>query len=120
MKAYVIKNKEGKYCQISFNGWIGFVSELCCAYIYHSKKGAERIIKCHALDDCEVVEITIVEGDLEQQIRADERRKVCEEIRDMFLKSLELPDEKWVWNSGCYAGMSLIKEILDKLEGETK
>ena len=55
------------------------------------------------------------------EIRADERRKVCEETRDIFLKSLGLPDEEWVWNSDCYAGMSLIKEILDKIEkGESE
>ena len=71
MKAYVIKNKEGKYCQISFNGWIGFASELYNAYIYHSKQGAEGIIKGHKyqLEDCEVVEITVAEGDLEKENR---------------------------------------------------
>lgn len=69
MKAYVIKNNEGKYCQISFNGWMNFVSELCCAYIYHSQQGAEKLIKCHELEDCEVVEITIAEGDLEEENR---------------------------------------------------
>lgn len=65
MKAYVIKNKEGKYCQITFNGCITFVSELCSAYIYHSKQGAEGIIKGHKhqLEDCQVVEITIAEVD---------------------------------------------------------
>jgi hypothetical protein len=81
MKAYMIKNKEGKYCQISFNGCINFVSELYCAYMYHSQQGAEKIIKCHELEDCKVVEITIYEGDLEEK---------CKELE----KALELGAEK--------------------------
>lgn len=61
MKAYAIKDKEGKYCQITFNGWINFVSELCCAYMYHAKQDAEKSIDVWNLSDCQVVEITIEE-----------------------------------------------------------
>ena len=82
MKAYVIKNKEGEYCQISFNGWIGFASELYNAYIYHSKQGAEGIIRDHKsqLGDCEVVEITIIETkDLEK-----DKDKEIEELKERW------------------------------------
>lgn len=118
MKAYVIKNKEGKYFD-KVNSFFCRLEYACC--IFYTIEEANYYIDYYGLKDCEVVEITIVEGDLEQQIRADERRKVREEIKDIFLESLGLPDEEWIWNSGCYAGMSLIKEILDKIEkGENK
>ena len=46
------------------------------------------------------------------------RHQVCEEIRKAFLTELELPNEEWVWYSDNYAGVSLIKKILEQIEGE--
>lgn len=108
MKAFVIKNKEGKYCQITFNGWINFVSELCCAYIYHSKQGSEKIIKCHELTDCEVVPVTIAEGDLEQAIR----KQVCDEIRE----KLKMNEYNTCENTAFGVHYDYLKEILNKIE----
>jgi len=44
------------------------------------------------------------------------RKQICDEIRNKILESLELPDEEWVWHSDSYAGVGLVKEILDKVE----
>ena len=73
MKAFVIKNKEGKY----FDCWaLGFVDIINECTIYQDRQTAENDIKncikddeyLGYKDDCEVVEITIAEGDLEQQL----------------------------------------------------
>ena len=80
MKAYVIKNKEGKYyiryIANSYNdsGYVEF-GTLDYAAMYEKRIGAENTkefiekneYKFH-IKDCEIVEITIAEGDLEKQL----------------------------------------------------
>lgn len=61
MRAFVIKNKEGKYWQWLFNHEPDWEEKLYNAFLHYSKEDAEKIIKCHELEDCEVVEITIEE-----------------------------------------------------------
>lgn len=44
------------------------------------------------------------------------RKQVCDEIREKLIKQMELPNEDWVWVSDIYAGLSLLKDILDQIE----
>lgn len=66
MKAFVIKNKEGEYFDKE-NRWFFGPDYTCCEHIYYTIDDAKRHIDYYGLKDCEVVEITIVEGDLEQE-----------------------------------------------------
>ena len=75
-KAFVIKNKEGKYLKEDKNiygddtiHWYDIVS----ADIYTTKEIAE-FHKEPFYRDCEVVEITIAEGDFEQQLAEKEKQ----------------------------------------------
>ena len=67
MKAFVIKNKEGKYWQWLFNHEPDWEDKLYNAFLHYSKEDAEKSITSWQLEDCKVVEITIVEGDLEKE-----------------------------------------------------
>ncbi|MBO7712058.1 MAG: hypothetical protein J6S85_01110 [Methanobrevibacter sp.] len=62
-KAFVIKNKEGKYWQFFYNDESEFVDEIYNAFMHYSKENAEKDIIDFDLKDCEVVEITIAEFD---------------------------------------------------------
>lgn len=63
-KAFVIKNKEGKY----FDYWAAcFADELDVTCIYLEKEQTKKDIVSCDLKDCEIVEITIAEGNLEQE-----------------------------------------------------
>ena len=69
MKAYVIKNKEGQY----FVGYDLLINKNIFTYdiskaILTSNKTCEELLKEYDLKDCEVVKITIAEGDLEKEI----------------------------------------------------
>ena len=79
MKAFIIKNKEEKY---RGNSYIGDVRDIRHAEIYDTK---EEILLD---DDEEIVEITIIEGDLEQKIR----KQICDEIRK-FINNNEHSEE---------------------------
>lgn len=64
MKAYVIKNKEGKYFTISLlDSFTDDIRESC---IFQDWEGADHDLDRNEFEDCEIVEITITEGDLEQ------------------------------------------------------
>ena len=67
-KAFVIKNKEGKYFQWLFNHEPDWEDKLYNGFMHYSKEDAEKSIIQWQLGDCEVVEITIAEGDLEKEI----------------------------------------------------
>lgn len=62
MRAFVIKNKEGKY----YDYWADcMIDKLDSTCIYLEKEQAEKdIVNCKSED---VVEITIAEGDLEEE-----------------------------------------------------
>lgn len=85
-RAYVIKNKEGKYWQWLFNHEPDWEDKLYNAFLHYSKKDAEKSIIQWQLKDCEVVEITIAEGDLEQQLA--EKDKEIER-----LKKIKVPEK---------------------------
>lgn len=63
MKVYAIKNKKGKY----FDDFQDFeTNNICDARLFDTYE--EALSFCPKNCDCEVVEITIAEGDLEQQL----------------------------------------------------
>lgn len=68
MKAYVIKNKDGKFWQFLHNDKSEFVDDVYNAFFHYSKHDAEKAICSWGLIDCEVVEVTIAEGDLEEEL----------------------------------------------------
>lgn len=69
MKAFIIKNKEGKYFQWLFNYEPDWEDKLYNSFMHYSKEDAEKSIIQWQLEDCEVIEITIAEGDLEKENR---------------------------------------------------
>ena len=71
-KAFVIKNKEGKYRDK--DGWL--TNKLMYADTFESQEEAQT--DNYLLENESVVEITIAEGDLKQKIR----KQVCDEIRE--------------------------------------
>lgn len=94
MKAYVIKNKEGKYYRESDVG-LNFTTILSSANMYTDKIDAEMWVKENLiLKGCKVQEITICEDDLENYIESIE--KINDELteeRYIFKKALELACE---------------------------
>ena len=86
MKAYVIKNKDGKYWQWTYNNESEFLGEIYNAFMEYSKTRAEKDIVSWQLKDCNVVEITICEGDLEEENRVLKKalKLACETIHSMM------------------------------------
>lgn len=71
MKCYVIKNKEGKYLSIASQNYEHYWTTLDFAYYFRflpnvDAKELADDFKNSRYPDCEVVEITIAEGDLEK------------------------------------------------------
>ena len=86
MKAFVIKNKEGKYFQWLFNDEPDWEDKLYNGFMHYSKEDAEKSIIQWQLEDCEVVEITIAEGNLEEENRILKRayQSACEKLAYIF------------------------------------
>ena len=80
METFVIKNKEGKYYEGFSDNWYDSLD--ICTY-FKDKESAEYEKKLLKLKNCEIIPITIVEGDLEKAIR----KQVCSELRDKVLVS---------------------------------
>ena len=82
MKAYVIKNKDGKY----FVTDDIFGENILNAYIWVKEQYAKLHIGLSHIKDCEVVEITIAEGDLEKQLAIVKKalEMACETIKKML------------------------------------
>ena len=107
MKAYVIKNKEGKYKEPHLDIREFYTDILAEAEIWIERKDAEYFCP----QDCEVVEITITEGDLEQELNKYkslyiENEKVVDyqhdklsekdkEIEELKTRVSELQDKDW-------------------------
>ena len=68
MKAYVIKNKDGKYFVTIFGKPI-FSKEISDAYMNADKQNLNYIINDKSIKDCTIVPITICEGDLVEENR---------------------------------------------------
>lgn len=79
MKAFVIKNKEGKY----FVNTYCWAEKICNAYICDDKDSLEKLKELYLLTDCKVVEITISEGNLEQE------NKQLEEQHDLLIDEFQ-------------------------------
>ena len=77
MKAFVIKNKEGKYLQYFTDMYrFDFTDRLINAMFYEQWEQDSINYALKTIPDCnEVVEITIAEGDLEQQL-ADKNKEI--------------------------------------------
>lgn len=85
MKAYVIKNKDGKYFGVANNyNYEHYWTTLDFAHYFryfegHDAKTEAEEYKNTRYPDCEVVEITIAEGDLEHQLA--EKNKEIERLK---------------------------------------
>lgn len=98
MKAYVIKNKEGKfwgYCDV--NGRNYYYARPRQFAFFNTERQTKKIIKIFKIKDCTIVPITICEGDLENYIESIEKvnDKLAEE-RYIFKKALELACDGYV------------------------
>lgn len=73
-KAFVIKNKEGKYLAVSSSDYERYWTTIDFAHYFrflngtHDAKAEAEDYRNTRYPECEVVEITIAEGDLEQQL----------------------------------------------------
>lgn len=84
MKAFVIKNKEGEYFDKENCFFFG-PDYACCKHIYYTIDDAKRHIDYYGLKDCQIVEITIAEGDLEQQLA--EKDNLIKEINKAYIET---------------------------------
>lgn len=83
MKAYAIKNKEGKYFKQCFdNGYVDFTDNILFCELYAKRISAEDTVDFilrnkykFNIENLEIVKITIAEGYLEQQL-AEKDKKV--------------------------------------------
>lgn len=94
MKAYVIKNEEGKYWQWLFNNEPDWEEKLYNGFMHYSQKDAEKSIEQWQLEDCEVVEITIAEGDLEKQLAEKDKELADWKDGTMIVKYEKMLEEK--------------------------
>ena len=91
MKAFVIKNKEGKYLAVSSGNYERYWTTIDFAHYFrflnktHDAKQEAEEFRNTRYPDCEVVEITISEGDLEQ-----ENKQLKERIQNI-LDGKEIP-----------------------------
>ena len=92
MKAYVIKNKEGKYYCIDNI----FRENILNAYIWVIEQYAKLHIKLNRFKDCKIVEITIAEGDLEKENQLLRKRQ------NDFCDIVVLTIENWLQQEGFY------------------
>lgn len=128
MIAYAIKNKEGKYwCGNDiFSATIDIRKTYICEDFDFISKVIDKLLSESLLKDCEVVEITIAEGNLEQQLAIYKRalELACENIRDMYCSDycIWVRDEKRCKGRCCYEQYYDKEKILDqakeKLEKE--
>ena len=81
MKAFIIKNKEGQYYSRNLLNPDNFLFEdrIVRCELFATEEIAKFEITFNELKDCEVAEITIAEGDLEQQLAE----------KDAFIKMLQ-------------------------------
>lgn len=102
MKAYVIKNKEGKYLRgfdiISYE--TDFCEDIIDASIFETKEYAECQVFGTGLKDYKIVPITICEGNLEE-----ENRVLKEALSGAIIKADELIETIYRNDCCCYAEM---------------
>lgn len=95
MKVYVIKNKDGKYLGVCSSDYSHYWTSIDSAHYFryfpnHDPKQEAEDFKNRKYPDCEVVEITITEVDLEYQLAITEKalELACETIKQMCSKPL--------------------------------
>lgn len=75
-KCYVIKNKKGEYfCESDMVNYVLFSPLLLRAYFFGRKEYARMHINANRtlFNDCEIIEITIAEGDLEKEFAIQDK-----------------------------------------------
>ena len=108
MIVYAIKHKDGKFWQFLHNNKSEFVDDIYNAFFYYSKHDAT--ICSWGLKDCKVVKVTIVEGDLEQQLA-----KKDNEINNLKeLRKFEIEDKKELRENQLQEIIKLEKELAEK------
>ena len=114
MKAYVIKDKKGKYLSSSFDydGEPIFTDCIIDAIPYDDCDIVARVCPY----DCEVVEITTVEGDLEQQIKEKDHRIAVLEKAFLNLCKDVYKIHSWFWKSPSEIETEYIKQAEKELE----
>lgn len=136
MRAFVIKNKEGKYYRRYFDaGYVEFVDHFSFAELYTEKEGADdtkdfilRNKYKFNIENLEVVEITIVEGNLEQQLaeknkeieelktRASEKDKEINKLSEEHLEmSGDMKTYKNLWLAEQRKNKEILKQVCDKI-----
>jgi len=112
MIAYAIKNKEGKFWQFLHNDESEFVDEIYNAFFNYSKQDAEKTICAWGLKDCEVVEVTIAKGDLEQELA------IYKQALELACRRIDylIGDEDSEYMTDPFTFKLLAKEELDKGE----
>ena len=100
MKAFVIKNKEGKYlCDFDFIDGINIFSENIINGIENgvsTYEDCQELLKEYDLKDCEVVEITIAEGNLEEENKQlKEQLAIKDRIIMLILKNTYYLDKEY-------------------------
>ena len=113
-KAFVIKNKQGKYLiSIDSNHKEHFGKDLFSAEKFHCKGNA----KAFCPKDCEVVEITIAEGNLEQQL-AIIKKALLKASKEAFGNKISIVSSNYpkkITNSEEYA-----EYLIFEIESEVK
>ena len=91
MKAYVIKNKEGKYWRSKFDkeGNILLTDDIVDAMPYEEDE--LKMLECPK--DCTIVPITICEGDLEEENRV--LKKALESVCDGYVRPEVYGTDVW-------------------------
>lgn len=96
MKAFVIKNKEGKYLAVSSSNYEHYWTTIDFAHYFrflggtHDAKQEAEEFRNTRYPECEVVEITIAEGDLEKELaEKDKRIDELEQEREFMLEEVK-------------------------------
>lgn len=101
MKAYVIKNKDGKYLDVCSSDYSHYWTSIDFAHYFryltnHDPKQEAEDFKNRKYPDCEVVEITIAEGDLENKLAITEKAlELCERHHIRFEESTVKEQIDW-------------------------
>lgn len=134
MKTFVIKNKEGKYLQYFTDMYrFGFTDRLINAMFYEQWEQDSINYVLKTIPDCEVVPVTIAEGDLEQenkQLKEQLERKMdlIGELDGYFEDIFTELNPNWRWDEKWQGGMKEmykeaireIKELKQQLKNKIK
>jgi hypothetical protein len=127
MIEYVIKNKEGKYragAVKNFSGFFYYTDKLVQAEFFNDYE----LAKCYCSKDCEIVKVTITEGDLEQDIKLDNAfwKQECDSLQETLaekykeIEELKTFNAKNIYDTICHALNMQEKQIRKQICDEFK